>query len=88
MPYCGHNASFCICEKFVNFERIFLYEPCGQFCSSSQVLIIDHCYSVTRDENEPATITDPDATKPDGWLDDEPRLVPDPDAAKPDDWSV
>ena len=50
----------------------------------------DNClrYSVSRDENEPATITDPDATKPDGWLDDEPRLVPDPDAAKPDDWSV
>lgn len=43
---------------------------------------------VVRDESEPASITDPDATQPEDWLEDEPMLTPDPDAEKPADWSV
>lgn len=39
-----------------------------------------------RDEDEPAKIEDPDAVKPEGWLDDEPQYVPDPNAKKPKDW--
>ena len=31
-------------------------------------------------------IPDPDAVKPEGWLDDGPEEVPDPDASKPEDW--
>ena len=52
------------------------------------------CYGHTlilihfRDENEPATIVDTSAVKPDGWLDDEKTLIPDPDAIKPADWYV
>lgn len=42
--------------------------------------------SAYRDENEPATITDPDAVKPEDWLEDEPSLLPDPEATKPADW--
>lgn len=41
-----------------------------------------------RDEDAPKMITDPDAVKPDGWLDDGPESIPDPDASKPDDWLV
>ena len=33
-------------------------------------------------------IPDPDAVKPEGWLDDGPEEVPDPDASKPEDWSA
>lgn len=29
---------------------------------------------------------DPDALKPEGWLDDEPEFVADPNAEKPEDW--
>ena len=39
-----------------------------------------------RDETEPEQIADPDASQPDGWLEDEPELVPDPEAEKPSDW--
>lgn len=41
-----------------------------------------------RDENAPQKIPDPDAVKPEGWLDDGPETIPDPDARQPDDWSV
>lgn len=33
-------------------------------------------------------IPDPDAVKPDAWLDDEPQYIPDPTATKADDWFV
>lgn len=39
-----------------------------------------------RDEDAPAKIEDPDAIKPEGWLDDEPEFVSDPNAEKPEDW--
>lgn len=39
-----------------------------------------------RDEDAPAKISDEDAVKPDGWLDDEPEYIGDPDAIKPEDW--
>jgi len=39
-----------------------------------------------RDETEPETTEDVDASKPEGWLDDEPELIPDPTAEKPSDW--
>ena len=48
----------------------------------------DVASTVYRDENEPETIEDMTAEKPDGWLDDEPELVPDETAEKPSDWSV
>ncbi len=41
---------------------------------------------LSRDEDAPAKVPDPDAVKPDGWLDDEPEFVSDPTAEKPDDW--
>ena len=41
-----------------------------------------------RDEDEPMEIPDPDAVKPDLWLDDEPQYIPDPTATKADDWFV
>ncbi len=41
-----------------------------------------------RDEDAPAKIDDPDAMKPEGWLDDEPEFVPDPNAEKPEDWYI
>lgn len=41
---------------------------------------------VCRDESEPEKIPDPDAEKPEGWLDDELELIPDEDAEKPADW--
>lgn len=41
---------------------------------------------LSRDEDAPAKVPDPDAVKPDGWLDDEPEFVSDPAAEKPDDW--
>lgn len=41
-----------------------------------------------RDEDAPAKIEDPDAVKPEGWLDDEPEFVPDSNAEKPEDWCV
>lgn len=31
-------------------------------------------------------IPDPNAVKPEGWLDDGPEYIPDPDAVQPDDW--
>lgn len=39
-----------------------------------------------RDEDAPAKIEDPDAVKPEGWLDDEADFIPDPNAEKPEDW--
>lgn len=39
-----------------------------------------------RDEEAPAKIDDPDALKPEGWLDEEPEFVSDPNAEKPEDW--
>lgn len=39
-----------------------------------------------RDEEAPAKIEDPDALKPEGWLDDEHEFVSDPSAEKPEDW--
>lgn len=39
-----------------------------------------------RDEDASAKIEDPDALKPEGWLDDEAEFVPDPNAEKPEDW--
>ncbi len=33
-------------------------------------------------------ITDPNAVKPDGWLDEGPETIPDPDASLPEDWFV
>ena len=39
-----------------------------------------------RDEEAPAKIQDPDALKPEGWLDEEPEFVSDPSAEKPEDW--
>lgn len=39
-----------------------------------------------RDEDAPAKIEDPDAAKPEGWLDDEEDFTPDPNAEKPEDW--
>lgn len=39
-----------------------------------------------RDEDAPLKIPDPDAVKPEGWLDDGPEYIPDPDASQPDDW--
>ena len=39
-----------------------------------------------RDEDAPAKIDDPDALKPEGWLDEEPEFVADPNAEKPEDW--
>lgn len=43
---------------------------------------------VCRDEDAPQKISDPDATKPEGWLDDGPEIIPDPDASLPEDWDV
>lgn len=43
-------------------------------------------FFVRRDEDAPAKISDEDAVKPDGWLDDEPEYIGDPDAIKPEDW--
>ncbi|CAH0388993.1 unnamed protein product [Bemisia tabaci] len=40
------------------------------------------------DETLPATIVDPAAEKPAGWLDDEPEFIPDPNAIRPDDWDA
>lgn len=42
--------------------------------------------SLSRDEDALAKVPDPDAVKPDGWLDDEPEFVSDPTAEKPEDW--
>lgn len=39
-----------------------------------------------RDEDAPAKMEDPDAVKPEGWLDDEEDFSPDPNAEKPEDW--
>lgn len=39
-----------------------------------------------RDEDAPAKIEDPDAVKPEGWLDHEEDFTPDPSAEKPEDW--
>lgn len=39
-----------------------------------------------RDEDAPAKMEDPDAVKPEGWLDDEEDFTPDPNAEKPEDW--
>lgn len=50
------------------------------------------CYSnmslslCVRDEDAPAKISDENAVKPDGWLDDESEYIGDPNAIKPDDW--
>jgi len=41
-----------------------------------------------RDEDEPETIEDENAEKPEGWLDDEPELIADESSEKPSDWSV
>jgi len=46
------------------------------------------CTETYRDEDEPETIEDTNAEKPEGWLDDEPELVPDNNAEEPEDWSV
>lgn len=43
-------------------------------------------YAYTRDEDAPLKIPDPNAVKPEGWLDDGPEYIPDPEAAQPDDW--
>lgn len=42
----------------------------------------------SRDDDAPAKIDDPDALKPEGWLDDELEFVSDPSAEKPDDWYI
>ena len=39
-----------------------------------------------RDEDAPMKIPDPNAVKPEGWLDDGPEYIPDPDAVQPNDW--
>lgn len=39
-----------------------------------------------RDEDAPAKMEDPDAVKPEGWLDDEEDFTSDPNAEKPEDW--
>lgn len=41
-----------------------------------------------RDEDAPAKIQDPDAVKPEGWLDHEEDFTSDPNAEKPEDWWV
>lgn len=47
--------------------------------------VSDHAVFL-RDEDAPAKVEDPDAVKPDGWLDDESDFIPDPNAEKPEDW--
>ena len=41
---------------------------------------------LNRDESQPEMVTDENAEKPEGWLDDEPELVPDSSSEKPSDW--
>ena len=54
--------------------------------------MIPHLFSFLasrpRDEDLPQKIPDPDATKPEGWLDDGLLEIVDPDASKPSDWLV
>lgn len=52
---------------------------------TSLITIMDLCVCL-RDEDAPAKIEDPDALKPEGWLDDEAEFVSDPSAEKPEDW--
>lgn len=52
-----------------------------------QIIIPKMCSCVyLRDEDAPAKMEDPDALKPEGWLDDEEDFTPDPNAEKPEDW--
>ena len=48
--------------------------------------IIQFYSSISRDEDAPKKIPDPNAKKPDGWLDDAPENIPDPNAKRPADW--
>lgn len=59
----------------------------GTSVTLSSITNMDVCVCVcVRDEDAPAKIEDPDAMKPEGWLDDEAEFVPDPNAEKPEDW--
>ncbi|PIO23036.1 hypothetical protein AB205_0156670, partial [Aquarana catesbeiana] len=42
---------------------------------------------IVQDEGGPVKIEDPNAVKPEGWLDDESHLIPDSEAHKPSDWN-
>lgn len=53
--------------------------------SAPEANVPDHVVFL-RDEDAPAKIEDPDAVKPDGWLDEESDFIPDPNAEKPEDW--
>lgn len=54
--------------------------PC---CCIVHLLVI---FNNLRNEDEPPNIEDPDAVKPEDWLDDESEYIPDPNAKKPEDW--
>lgn len=50
------------------------------------LIIIPKMCVYLRDEDAPAKVEDPDAVKPEGWLDDEEDFTADPNAEKPEDW--
>lgn len=64
----------------------------SQIMASITNIMMHCCYSnislslSVRDEDAPAKISDENAVKPDGWLDDESEYIGDPNAIKPDDW--
>lgn len=39
-----------------------------------------------RDEDAPAKVEDPNAVKPEEWLEEEEEFISDPNADKPEDW--
>lgn len=69
-----HNPRSALCHRLDTFQ-VFINKH-GRVCV---------CVCL-RDEDAPAKIEDPDALKPEGWLDDEAEFVSDPSAEKPEDW--
>lgn len=75
------TGDYSIHTRFCHRWDIFKCEGLGD------LIINNKCVCVcVRDEDAPAKIEDPDALKPEGWLDDEAEFVPDPNAEKPEDW--
>ncbi len=65
----------------VNKSASFIYY-------TKALLLSSFLFCYYRDEDAPKMITDPNAVKPDGWLDEGPETIPDPDASLPEDWFV
>ena len=75
LTYCGHSEYQTLKQRSQTIGECFFFF----------VSVVFDC-SCVRDEDAPAKIPDPDATKPDEWNEDEPEYIDDPDASKPSDW--